>query len=556
VEALITDGLICGESLPEDGLARSTGLAALAKEFGRCRSRLERGTVRLDTRGRSASGPPAARLRRTVAAAAIGIAVGWALAGAGPAPAASDLEVGMSNDGLLFGEPDAATQAVAEWKALGVDVVRVHARWVAIAPGAHSVRRPSGFDPSDPADTKYNWGPLERVIALIRANDMEVMLSITGSGPLWTSRDPARGIPRWKPDPREFARFARAVALKFGADVREYVIWNEPNQPLWLQPQSSCVRRRCTPVAPHLYRGLVRAAYPAIKRVDPSARVLIGGLAPRAEEPRSRGAPLKPLPFLRAMGCVDERYRRLRTPSCRGFRPALGDGLAHHPHGILLGPHEPDPDRGSARLADLPRLQKVLDRLSSTRRLRSSTGRFGLWLTEFGYQTAPPDEFVGVSPSTQSRWLTHAAYLAWRNPRVHNLTQYGWIDEPVRRRGGGERAYSGWQSGLLYADGRPKPARETFPDPFFVDLTRPPRARFWGQVRPGGPHTVTLLRRPPGAAEFAEVATISTDARGYWSRTTSVAEPGDYRFAYELPATEPDAAPVRHVSAIVTVRPG
>ena len=43
-------------------------------------------------------------------------------------------------------------------------------------------------------------------------------------------------------------------------------------------------------------------------------------------------------------------------------------------------------------------------------------------------------------------------------PRVRNITQYQWRDEPVVARGGGPREYAGWQSGLRYVNDRPKPA--------------------------------------------------------------------------------------------------
>ena len=71
---------------------------------------------------------------------------------------------------------------------------------------------------------------------------------------------------------------ASATSLTIG-EVDRYILWNEPNLVSWLQPQASCVHRRCTPVAPHLYRGLVRAAYPAIKAADPGAEVLIGTMS-------------------------------------------------------------------------------------------------------------------------------------------------------------------------------------------------------------------------------------------------------------------------------------
>ena len=140
--------------------------------------------------------------------------------------------------------------------------------------GRGSPRRaspPASTAPTSTRPATSGAGSTRRSRASARAG-MKVMLTVSGPGPVWTSRSPGRGNPRYKPDPAAFADFATAVATRYGADVDRYILWNEPNLPSWLQPQASCAHRHCTPVAPHLYRGLVRAAYPAIKAADPGAR--------------------------------------------------------------------------------------------------------------------------------------------------------------------------------------------------------------------------------------------------------------------------------------------
>ena len=103
------------------------------------------------------------------------------------------------------------------------------------------------------------------------------------------------------------------------------------------------------------------------------------------------------------------------------------------------------------------------------------------------------------------------------------LTQYLWRDEP-RRPGGG---YSGWQSGLRYADGRAKPSLKTFATPFVLDA---PRRRLWGQVRSRETRTVTVQRRLRGSSNWRTVATRKTDARGYWSWSTRLLKGASYRY--------------------------
>src|SRR5215218_4033176 len=203
-----------------------------------------------------------------------------AAAGAGSARAAGP-QIGVADDRILLEGGANADHVVAEWQAQGVDVVRIFALWSRIAPALHSQREPAGFDAANPHSPGYEWGRLDEAVRRVRAAGLDVMLTVSGPGPVWTSRSPTRRNPRYKPDPRRYAEFATAVARRYGADVDRYIVWNEPNLPSWLQPQASCVRRRCTPVAPHLYRGLVRAAYPAIKAADPGAELLIGAMSSR-----------------------------------------------------------------------------------------------------------------------------------------------------------------------------------------------------------------------------------------------------------------------------------
>lgn len=486
---------------------------------------------------RGARRPP--RRRRGALVTLVLLAV---LSAPGAVLAAPDVETGIADDAVFLHRPKEAPRIVQEWKRLGIDVARVHARWIVIAPRPHDRRAPKGFNATNPLDPGYNWATLDLAVDLLLRNGIRPMVSITGSGPLWTSLEPGRRNHRWKPDPAQFGAFASAVARRYAGRVHRYIVWNEPNQAAWLQPQFTCRSGRCTPYAPHHYRRLYRAAHDAIKRVDRSAQVLIGALAPKGSNPRRANAAMRPLTFIRAMSCVSETYRRLRSGTCPR-QPALPtDGLAYHPHGVLRAPDEPNPHPDEAAMADLPRLERAVDRSVARGILRGPSRRrpLDLYLTEYAYQTNPPDKAVGVSPAKQARWLAQSAYLAWRNPRVKALTQYEWRDEKISRKArSGTRAYASWQSGLFYADDRPKPALRVFPHPIWAVQRSDRKVRLWGQVRPGaGPVEVSVMRRRDGGRGWARVARVRTDARGFW---TTSAPPGaltgavDYRFTYVLP---------------------
>ena len=408
---------------------------------------------------------------------------------AAPARAAGP-EVGVTDDRVLMAGGAKADRMVAEWRANGVDDVRIFAQSTRIQ--------------------RWGWSELDAAVARVRGAGMSVVLTVVG--------------PPTRPSNKKFAAFAGEVAARYRADVDRYIIWNEPNLPSWLRPQAKCSHGRCTPVAPNLYRALVRAARPAIRAADPGAQVLIGAMSSRGQDLRARNATERPLVFLRALGCVDRSYRRLRTGGCKGFKPATADGFAFHPHGTLTAPDRAYPNPDDVNLASLGRLESALDRLQRAGRLKASTHRFGLFLDEYGYQTRPPDKTAGVSLATQDRWLQMAAYRAWRDPRVRLLTQYQWFDEPLRR---ADNPFAGWQSGLRFFNGKPKPALAHFDTPMQLDAAR---SRLWGQARPGGAQTVRVERKLPGARRYALYATVRTDGRGYWTLTRRLVAGARYRF--------------------------
>ena len=357
-------------------------------------------------------------------------------------------------------------------------------------------------------------------MAQLKASGIEPVVAVTGPGPIWASQEKSREDQRYKPDPAKFAEFAGAVAKRYGADVNRWLIWNEPNVSSWLLPQQSCKGSKCEPAAPAMYRNLVRAAYPVFKQEDPGSTVLAGTLAPRGQTPNKTQANVRPLAFLRAFGCVDAKLRPERKSKyCKsGFKAPVADGFAYHPHGTLFAPTKSLPNKDEAALADFSkRLLPTLDKIQKAGRFLnagSKTKKFDVYFTEYGYQTNPPDPYQGVSTTEQLNWVQQGAYLSWKQPRVKMLIQYLWRDDPVGDRGQGQKAYSGWQSGLYSFDGRKKPLRDAFPNPFWVDLPKGKKtATVWGQVRPGNSATSVTVQKKTGTS-WSTLRTATTDSYG------------------------------------------
>ena len=455
------------------------------------------------------------------------LAVAVCMALPAPAWAARDAELSIMDDQLLLGASDSSVaKSMSTFRVLGADRVRISAFWSHIAPSPTGLRRPRGFDPSDPFDRRYRWADLDRVVGAAASQGVRVMISISTPGPFWATASPRRRNGVLRPKPAEFAAFAHAVAARYRFVADQYGILNEPNQGAWLQPQSD----RRGPVAPHLYRALARAAYPRIKFADPDSVALLGELAPSGRDDPGATRPIRPLRFLRSMGCVDSRFRRVRSGRCRGFRAAPADAIGHHPYSVLLRPDQRSPKRDDAAMGDWRALLRTLDRVRARRGIASRKRRLDVYYTEFGYQTDPPDPFSGIPLGRQDRYLQEAAYFAWRTPRVRALNQFRLSDGRLGRRGTVEQ-FREFQSGLLFAGGRAKPSLATFPHPFVVHRSGRSRLLLWGQVRPGGAHLVALERRRPGSREWTRLAVVRTTSRGYFSRRVSRVA-GSYRFRY------------------------
>lgn len=425
-----------------------------------------------------------------------------------PASAAGP-QLGIADDRLLLQGGAEADKALLEWQQNGIQTVRIYALWSRIAPSS-----PTG---------EYSWAQLDHAVDRVVGANMKPMLTITGPGPLWVSRRSERGETRYDPDPKLFAEYARLVAERYADRVDTYIVWNEPNLGGWLRPQAACFGKVCNSVSPHLYRDLVNAAYPAIHGADRTAKVLIGAMSSRGSRLTTENSNHTPLAFLRALGCVDAKFKKQSTGRCKGFKAPTADGFAFHPHGVLAAPEKVFPNKDDVSIASLSRLTSTLDKLQKAKRLKSTTSKLGLYLDEFGYQTNPPDKFTGITLTQQDQWLQRAAYQAWRNPRVKLFAQYLWYDEPRSL----NSENGGWQSGLRFTDGRAKPALKHFAMPFAIDAGK---GRLWGQVRTRETRSVKVQRRLAGSSSWKTIGTRKTDSQGYWSWTTRLTVGASYRY--------------------------
>jgi hypothetical protein len=408
----------------------------------------------------------------------------------------------------------ARDQAIAQMQHLGVKALRVELYWVDVAPGARSARRPN-FDATNPVS--YNWDGYDWVLAKAKELHWQVLLTVTGPAPKWATSTKRDFVTR--PDPREFERFMTAVGRHYGSEVGQYSIWNEPNHPAFLRPQFAANGK---PASPRIYRALYQAGYAGLQAAGlTNPQVLLGETAPtgftsvnvRREGRNALLHDVAPLTFLRGALCLNNGYGK--AGSC-GPLPAAG--YAHHAYTNAAGPRYVPPGRDDVMIAVLGRLTRALDLAA---RARAIPAHLPIYLTEFGVQSKP-NRFLGVSVAQQAAFDALAEHIAWSNPRVAAFSQYLLRDDPL----GGAPGASvhggtiGFQTGLEYVNGRPKPLY--FSWPVQMSVSRHGRTfSLWGLVRPSTGATQVTILAASKRGPFRALKTVTTESLGYWSTSAS-----------------------------------
>jgi hypothetical protein len=425
-------------------------------------------------------------LTHSVLLAITAIALVPAAAGASPGQYAL-----FQDDALLLERGDAQRQATLdEVRGLGVDMIKAQLNWSSVAPGAR--RKPAGFDATDPSQYP-GWAGFDALLADAHARGLKVMFALAPPAPGWATRGTRRdraGVNR--PSAREFGRFAEAAARHFpGVDV--WTLWNEPNHPGHLYPQSVNGR----PVAPHIYRELVRAGARGLARGgsgrDP---ILFGELLPIGKSSTGPKRNLKPLRFLRSF-------------FSRGKRLTGLDGFAYHPYTRPAGPMLIEPSADDATIRSYGRIGHVLD--SARRRGRIGGGRMPIWNTEFGFQTNPPDPFMADIARVPHFWSVSELWFSYPNRRIKSISQYTMNDQPSDP--------GLWQSGLRFVNGSPKTnIYNNFRLPILVRQLGPGAVEVRGDARPGGAGSMVQVQQRGRRGPFKNLggAMQIRNKRGYF----------------------------------------
>jgi hypothetical protein len=335
------------------------------------------------------------------------------------------LLVGFQDDASFRWAPDRAV-ALDAARGANASVIRTIVTWKDAA-----TSRPTS--PRDSFDGAYHFDDLDDLVRSGQQRGIELLLSIWGT-PEWANGGQTPNHP--PTDPQDLEDFAYALADRYSGRhagypaVRLFTAWNEPNLEQFLAPQFD---EGGQSVSPEIYAEIARAIDDGVKESNPNALVAIGETSPRGQDRPSRGTVQD--------SHSPARFARLVSEQ----RPALRfDAWAQHPY-------PPRPGVAPARPVRWPRVAMGnLERFGESLDSWFGRSRTPIWITEYGHETLPDP--AGISLDTQAQFADEALTLAAGNPRARVLIWFTLVDRDTEP----------WQSGLIAADGTPKPSYTRF----------------------------------------------------------------------------------------------
>ena len=357
-----------------------------------------------------------------------------------PAASSRYLRIGIYDEAQTLYGP--IPQTFSLLGQLHVQEIRENVYWG----GTYGVAQRRPAHPRDPADPAYHWEIYDRTVEYAQQYGIHVLFSIYAT-PSWESGNSSKNVaPK---NPTDLRDFAYAAAKRYsgtftGADgktlpaVRDWTAWNEPNNPTFLSPQFKRVGHRWVMQSAINYAKICNAVYNGVHATLLNGeRVACGVTAPRGNNNPSSSRPsVSPIAFLRAV---------------KKAGLARFDAWAHHPY--YAGPTD-QPTTKPVTAKGAPATAVTLGNISDL--IRTVTQLYGnkrIWITEYGYQTNPPDTLFGVSWAKQALYLKQAFAIAKKNPRIDMMLWFLLRDDPN---------LDGWQSGLMTISGRKKPAFTAF----------------------------------------------------------------------------------------------
>ena len=375
--------------------------------------------------------------------------------------------------------------------ATGAKIVSLEIDWEEVEP-----HPPAGSGSSSPSSPQYNFLYVDGVLKRFAGTGIQPLLLITDA-PRWAQG--SGGTPLeyeeggFEPNDAALQQLVQALAKRYSGHyrdpanprhflprVRYFQAWAEANTGFHLSPQWERVGGHLVNEGPIIYRNLLNAFYSGVKAGNPAAQVVFTGLAPYGDPPGGLRTP--PVTFLRSVLCLDAHLRRQSCPD-----PAHFSILASDPYDIG-SPTTHAVSSTDASAPDLGRLTRIVRAAITARTVLPASAK-PLWVTEFGYDSNPPNTTRGTpSEAEQARWLEESFYV-FAHEGVSTVIWYLLHDQTGS-------FLTRYFSGVYFNRGGPKLSLTAYQFPLVV-MPDDQHAQAWGIAKQTG--TVSVERREAGS---------------------------------------------------------
>jgi hypothetical protein len=380
----------------------------------------------------------------------------------------------------IFGDPSEAGW-LPRTAATGVRLALIPTYWAAMEPNPPA----GGQNPTDPGGPQYNFAALDGTVRDFASAGIQVALLVTDA-PSWAE---APGGPQyyeaaggWEPNATAFGQLGTALAKRYSGSypdplhpgrslprVKYFQAWAEANFSVHLAPQWTKSGGTWVNTGAQIYDSMLNAFYAGVKSVHGDNFVVTTGFGPYGDlgpgpctgpnAPQvGPGCRTHPALFARNMVCL--QGQSLRKTSCPN--PAHFDAMAIDPYEVG-GPTTHAVNEDDVSVPDMGKLTRILSKSVRTGGALPHTHK-QLWVTEFGYDSNPPNVKAPTSPAGQARWMDQALYLFWKQG-VSVAVWYLVRDQAATY------VQGDYYTGVYFYNGAPKPALEAYRFPFVV---RPP----------------------------------------------------------------------------------
>lgn len=296
-----------------------------------------------------------------------------------------------------------------------------------------NVRWPLFWANVESAQGQYSWAPVDEIVGDLASRGIRILPAVYSTPPFYAS-NPAKPPLATKAARHAWARFLRKLVERYGPGgeywtnpalyinqhgvgapilpIKAWQIWNEPNLIRYFDTRSP-VRK---------YARLLRIAHAAIKSRDPNARIVLGGL-PGFAEPRG-------------WRFLERLYRQ------RGIKTNF-EAAAVHPYSRNVHQFR----------YEIRRTRDAMD--------QNGDRKTPLWITEFGWGSAPPDGTFNKGLEGQKHILRRSFELVLdlrRRWNIGRLFWFQWRDPQTPVAGCSLCSFTG----LFERNGAPKPAWRAF----------------------------------------------------------------------------------------------